>query len=386
MKQPLFFLSKDTITTLLLQGLVIGIIFYAAHGLLNTTQENLEARNIASGFGFMSLESGMPISNSLLPYSPADSYGYAFFIGTLNTLFVAVLGIILSTILGIVVGVARVSSNWLIAKLAEIYVEILRNIPLLLTLFFTYSIALAALPIPRKSLIPFEGFFLNNRGIYFPRPIPESGFLLVCLALVAGIIAAILIQRFATRTHRETGRIIPSFTLGVIAIISLPTIAWWLTGGPISWEHAALKGFNFTGGLVIRPEFSALMTGLVLYTAAFIGENVRSGIQSVAIGQLNSSRALGLPPGLTMRKVVLPQALRVIIPATTNDYTSLVKNSSLAVAIGYPDMVSIGGTIIGQNDQAIEVIAVWMAVYMTINLVISMFMNWLNAKVQLIGR
>ena len=284
------------------------------------------------------------------------------------------------------VGVARVSSNWLISKLAEIYVEALRNVPLLLVLFFTYSIVLAALPIPRKSLIPFEGFFLNNRGIYLPRPLPEPGFILVCLAVFAGIAAAFFIHRHAIRVHRETGRIIHSFTLGIVAIMVIPTIAWWLTGGPLSWEFAVLKGFNFTGGLVIRPEFSALMTGLVLYTAAFIGENVRSGIQSVGIGQINSSKALGLPPSLTMRKIILPQALRVIIPATTNDYTSLVKNSSLAVAIGYPDMVSIGGTIIGQNDQAIEVIAVWMGVYMTINLVISMIMNWLNAKVQLIGR
>lgn len=386
LKRPVFTFSKDTITTLVLQAFVIGIIFYAAHGLLSNTQANLEARNIASGFGFLSLESGMPISNSLLPYSPADSYGYAFFIGTLNTLYVAFLGIILSTILGIVVGVARVSKNWLIAKLAEIYVEILRNVPLLLTLFFTYTIVLAALPIPRKSLIPFDGIFLNNRGIYFPRPIPESGFLIVCLAVLAGIIVAVMVQRYATRLHQDTGRVIPGFSLGIAAIIALPSLAWFLTGGPISWEHAVLKGFNFKGGLVIRPEFSALMTGLVLYTAAFIGENVRSGIQSVAIGQINSSKALGLPPSLTMRKVVLPQALRVIIPATTNDYTSLVKNSSLAVAIGYPDMVSIGGTIIGQNDQAIEVIALWMAVYMTINLAISVCMNWLNAKVQLIGR
>jgi general L-amino acid transport system permease protein len=381
-----FSLSKPLITTLVLQAAVIGIIFYAANGLLVNTQANLEARNIASGFGFLSLESGMPISNSLLPYSPADSYGYAFLMGIINTLYVSFLGIVLATILGVVVGVARVSSNWLISKLAEIYVEVLRNVPLLLVLFFTYSIVLAALPIPRKSLIPFEGFFLNNRGIYLPRPLPEPGFILVCLAVFAGIAAAFFIHRHAIRVHRETGRIIHSFTLGIVAIMVIPTIAWWLTGGPLSWEFAVLKGFNFTGGLVIRPEFSALMTGLVLYTAAFIGENVRSGIQSVGIGQINSSKALGLPPSLTMRKIILPQALRVIIPATTNDYTSLVKNSSLAVAIGYPDMVSIGGTIIGQNDQAIEVIAVWMGVYMTINLVISMIMNWLNAKVQLIGR
>ncbi len=370
----------------MLQAAVIGIIFYAAHGLLVNTQENLEARNIASGFGFLSLESGMPISNSLLPYSPVDSYGYAFFMGILNTLYVAFWGIILSTILGVFIGVARVSGNWLISKLAEIYVEILRNIPLLLLLFFTYSIVLAALPIPKKSLAPFQGFFLNNRGIYLPRPIPESGFWIVCLAALAGIIAAFLIHWYATRLHRNTGRILPSFTLGVIAMMTITGIAWWLTSGPLSWEFAVLKGFNFQGGLVIRPEFSALMTGLILYTAAFIGENVRSGIQSVDIGQINSSKALGLTAGLTMKKVVLPQALRVIIPATTNDYTSLVKNSSLAVAIGYPDMVSIGGTIIGQNDQAIEVIAMWMGVYMTINLLVSMIMNWLNAKAQLIGR
>ena len=386
MKPPVFSFSKTFVTTLMLQAAVIGIIFYAAHGLLVNTQANLEARNIASGFGFLSLESGMPISNSLLPYSPVDSYGYAFFIGIANTLYVAFFGIILATLLGILIGVARVSNNWLISKLAEIYVEVLRNVPLLLTLFFTYSIVLAALPIPKKSLVPLEGFFLNNRGIYLPRPIPESGFFIVCIAVLIGIIAAFLIHWYATRLHRETGRIIPSFTLGMVAIVAIPAIAWWLTNSPLAWEYAVLKGFNFKGGLVIRPEFSALMTGLVLYTAAFIGENVRSGIQSVNIGQINSSKALGLTSGLTMRKVILPQALRVIIPATTNDYTSLVKNSSLAVAIGYPDMVSIGGTIIGQNDQAIEVIALWMGVYMTINLIVSMIMNWLNAKVQHIGR
>ncbi len=370
----------------MLQAAVIGIIFYATHGLLVNTQANLEARNIASGFGFLSLESGMPISNSLLPYSPADSYGYAFYIGIINTLYVAFIGIVLATLSGILIGVARVSNNWLISKLAEIYVEVLRNVPLLLILFFTYSIALATLPVPKKSLAPFQGFFFNNRGIYLPRPIPESGFFIVCLAVLAGIIIAFLIHRFSTRLHQETGRVIPSFTLGMAAMAAITAFAWWLTGGPVSWEFAVLKGFNFNGGLVIRPEFSALMTGLILYTAAFIGENVRSGIQSVDIGQINSSKALGLSQGLTMRKVILPQALRVIIPATTNDYTSLVKNSSLAVAIGYPDMVSIGGTIIGQNDQAIEIIAMWMGVYMAINLIVSMVMNWLNAKVQLIGR
>ena len=353
---------------------------------MSNTQENLEARNIASGFGFLSLESGMPIGNSLLPYSPIDSYGYAFFIGIINTLYVAFLGIVLATLIGIIIGVARVSNNWLISKLAEIYVEVLRNIPLLLLLFFTYSLALVALPIPRKSLTPLPGFFLNNRGIYFPRPVFEPGFWFVALAVLVSIVFAFVIHRYATRLHRRTGQVIPSLWLGFIAMVTLPAMTWWLIEPPIIWNFAVLKGFNFKGGLVIRPEFTALMTGLVFYTAAFIGENVRSGIQSVNVGQINASKALGLPTGVTMRKVVLPQALRVIIPATTNDYTSLVKNSSLAVAIGYPDMVSIGGTIIGQNDQAIEIIAMWMAVYMTVNLIISLVMNWFNAKVQLIGR
>lgn len=381
-----FLFSKISFTTLILQAAVLGVVFYAAFGLLINTQENLEARNIASGFGFLSLESGMPISNSLLPYSPADTYGYAFVVGIVNTMVVACFGIFLSTILGIIIGVARVSGNWLVSKLAEIYVEVLRNVPLLLVLFFTYAVALAALPIPKKSFEPISGFFLNNRGIYLPKPIPENGFWLLFAAIFVGLFWAILIHRYARRLHRNTGKIIPAFRIGLAAVFIPPCLTWWMTGGPVFWEHAVLKGFNFKGGLVIRPEFSALMIGIVLYTSAFIGENVRSGIQSVKIGQINSSKALGLTPGLTMRKVILPQALRVIIPATTNDYTSLVKNSSLAVAIGYPDMVSIGGTIIGQNDQAIEVIAIWMAVYMIINLIVSMGMNWLNAKVQLIGR
>ncbi len=386
MKSPIYILSRINVTSLVLQCAVIGVVFYGAHSLLINTQANLEARNIASGFGFLSLESGMPISNSLLPYTPADTYGYAFFIGITNTVYVALMSIILATLLGVVIGVARVSHNWLISKLAEIYVEVLRNVPLLLTLFFTYSIVLAALPIPRNSLAPFEGFFFNNRGIYMPKPVPGTGMWIVATALAIGIIGAVLIRRYGIRLHRETGRLFPAFWAGTGMIILLPLVAWFATGGPLSFEPAVLKGFNFKGGWVIRPEFSALMAGLVLYTAAFIGENVRSGIQSVGIGQINSAKALGLPPGLTMRKVILPQALRVIIPATTNDYTSLVKNSSLAVAIGYPDMVSIGGTIIGQNDQAIEIIALWMGVYMTINLLVSSIMNWLNARVQLMGR
>jgi general L-amino acid transport system permease protein len=200
------------------------------------------------------------------------------------------------------------------------------------------------------------------------------------------MIGALVILGMAKRIQKNTGRVIPGASLGLVAVVGLPLAVFFMAGSPVTMEHAVLKGFNFRGGLVIRPEFSALMTGIILYTAAFIGENVRSGIQSVDPGQINASKALGLTQVLTMRRIVLPQALRVIIPATTNDYASLVKNSSLAVAIGYPDMVSVGGTIIGQNDQAIEIIAMWMGVYMTINLIISFVMNWLNSRVQLIGR
>ncbi len=384
MKSPVQFITNPRLTSLVLQVVAIGIVFYAAHGLLINTQANLEARNISSGFGFLSLESGMPISNSLFPYSPADSYGYAFFIGVANTSYVALISIFLATILGVFIGVARVSGNWLIAKLAEIYVEVLRNVPLLLTLFFTYSIVLAALPIPRKSLVPLQGFFLNNRGIYLPRPIPESGFWILGLAFAAGIAAAFFIQRYGDRLHRETGKIIPSFSLGLTIIIALPLAAWFMTGGPLSWETAVLRGFNFKGGLVIRPEFTALMAGLVLYTAAFIGENVRSGIQSVGLGQINSSKALGLPPGLTMRKVILPQALRVIIPPLTSQMLNLTKNSSLAVAIGYPDFVSVANTTINQTGQSIEGVAMIMGCYLVFSLSTSLFMNWYNKKSKLV--
>jgi len=390
LKKKVFAVIRDlqnrNLPSLGMQCLLIALILWGAHSLLINTQANLQARNIASGFGFLSMESGMPISDALLPYSPGDSYGYAFFMGVLNTLYVSVLGILMATCIGILVGVARVSKNWLISRLATVYVEVLRNIPLLLILFFTYGVVISALPSPKKSLAPLKGIFLNNRGIYLPRPLFDEGMIFVLMAFILAVLAAVMLMKKAKKQNEETGRSFPALTIGVILIIVLPGLAFAMTGCPISFDLPFFKGFNFRGGMVIRPEFAALMTGLVLYTAAFIGENVRSGIQSVDPGQLDAAQALGLSEGDIMGRVMLPQALRVIIPATTNDYASLVKNSSLAVAIGYPDMVSVGGTIIGQNDQAIEIIGMWMAVYLTINLVISLFMNWFNARVQLIGR
>ncbi len=371
---------------ILAQTLVVGAVIYVALQLFYNTQANLEARNIASGFGFMSVEGGLPINDTLLPYSPADSYGYAFLIGALNTIFISILAIFFSTILGVIIGVARVSSNWLVAKLGAVYVEVLRNIPLLLTLFFCYSIVLATLPHPRKSLHPFWDIFINNRGIFLPRPELQDGFTWVIIAMLVAAVTSIVLFVKSKRLRDATGEGLPAALISLGLCLGLPTLAYFLSGQPLSFDAPILKGFNFKGGMVLRPEFSALLIGLVLYTAAFIGENVRSGIQSVDKGQLDAAKALGLKPGLVMRKVVLPQTLRVCIPATTNDYASLVKNSSLAVAIGYPDMVSVGGTIIGQNDQAIEIIGLWMAVYLSINLIISLGMNWLNARVQVVER
>ncbi len=380
------YLDKKQVTRLLLQAVMTGGIIYTAYTLFLNTQANLAARNIASGFGFLSVEAGLPISNSLLSYNPSDSYGYAFLVGVVNTLYVSLLGILAASAIGVLIGIARVSRNWLISNLAAVYVETLRNIPLLLLLFFAYGVVLAGLPHPRASLHPGWGVYVNNRGFYLPRPIFQDGVGWVAAMCGLALILAILLWRWAIDHHRRTGRYIPAGWLGCILVIGMPALTAWLTGTPLTWEKPVLQGFNFQGGMVLRPEFSALMIGLVLYTAAFIGENVRSGIQAVDAGQIDAARSFGVRPGIIMRRIVLPQALRVIVPATTNDYTSLVKNSSLAVAIGYPDMVSVGGTIIGQNDQAIEIIGMWMAVYLCINLIISTLMNWVNARVQLTER
>jgi len=377
---------RQKLLNILVQATVVGAVAFVSWTLFQNTQANLESRNIASGFSFMSVEGGLPINDTLFNYQPSDTYGYAFLLGVVNTLYVALLGIILSTIIGVIIGCARVSSNWIVSRLATVYVEILRNIPLLLTLFFTYVVVLASLPQPRSSLTPMTGVFINNRGIYLPDPVFHTGFWLVLTASFLTILLIYTIYRVSKKRRDQTGKGFPTARIGFTLMILIPSLVFMVSGPVMDFELAVLKGFNFKGGLVLRPEFSALMIGLVLYTAAFIAENVRSGIQSVNKGQVEAANALGVKSSLIMRKIILPQALRVSIPATTNDYTSLVKNSSLAVAIGYPDMVSVGGTIIGQNDQAIEIIGLWMAVYLTINLIISSIMNWLNSRVQVVER
>ncbi|MBC2860952.1 ABC transporter permease subunit [Stappia sp. 28M-7] len=370
----------------LVQAAVLGLVLSGVYVLFQNTQANLQDRGIESGFAFLGHEAGLPIGDSLIEYDPTRSYGYAFLVGILNTLLVSAIAIILSTILGILIGVARVSSNWLLAKMAAIYVEALRNIPLLLTLIFVYTVVIGSLPHPRDPISPMDGVYLTKRGVFVPRPVVEDGFQIFLLATVIAAAMAASFWIWARNHKRTTGRSVPGFLGGLALFTAITTLAFFASGSPVGVEVPAYRGLNFAGGLTLKPEFVSLVTGLVLYTAAYIGENVRSGIASVHPGQIEAANALGVSSGIVTRLIMLPQALRVTIPATTNDYASLVKNSSLAVAIGFPDMVSIGGTIIGQNGQAIEIIAMWMAVYLTINLLISVAMNFLNSRVQIVER
>ena len=379
-------MTSKQIYSFALQALFMAVVVWALYTLMLTTKTNLEVRHVESGFGFLSQRAGIPINVSLIEYTPSDTYGRAFLVGIINTLYTSILCIILATLIGIIMGVAQVSSNLLIAKLAEVYVELLRNIPLLLTLLFIYGVVLASLPSVRNAWEFIPGWFLTQRGIYFPRPIPTQGFGVVVTALGLAIVAAISYAHWARKRQYNTGHTAPVLRTNFAMLLLLPIGTFLVMGQPIDWDTPALGGFNFKGGMKLTPEFIALVVGLSMYRGAFIAENVRSGILSVSKGELEAANALGLEPARVMRSITLPQALRTIIPATTNDYASIVKDSSLAIAIGFADMVSIGGTMIGQNGQAIEVIAIWMAVYLTINLVISAGMNIANARYQITTR
>lgn len=375
---------------------VRGIVFQAAltvgflafiGWIAHNTIENLQRANIASGFDFFWNRAGFDISQTLISYTNDASYGRAFLVGLLNTLLVAALGIVLASILGFIVGVARLSKNWLIAKIATVYVEVFRNIPLLLQLLFWYKAVLSVLPGPRQSYqLPF-GTHLSNRGLILPHPLFGEGFGKTMVALVVAIAAVILVSTWAKRRQMETGQLFPTFMVGLGIVIGFPLMVFLVTGAPLSFEYPELAGFNFVGGFHIKPEFMALLLGLVLYTATYIGEIVRAGILAVAHGQTEAAYALGFRPGFTLRLIVIPQALRVIIPPLTSQYLNLTKNSSLAVAVGYPDLVSVfSGTVLNQTGQAVEVIFITMMVYLSISLATSAFMNWFNRRVALVER
>ncbi len=365
---------------------VAGLLALIAYLVHNTTR-NLAKLGIASGFDFMGEVSGFDIGVTLVPYSLTSTYGRAFLVGLLNTLLVSAVGIVLATLLGFVLGVLRLSRNWLVARLATVYVEGVRNVPLLLQIVFWYFGVLAAMPALRDSIAIADAVFINNRGVYGPRPIFEPGFEAVPIAFVLGLAGAVALARWARRRQEATGRQFPSFRAGLALVVALPLATAAAVGFPLTWEYPELTGFNFKGGVAILPEFIALLLALTLYTAAFIGEIVRAGIQSVSRGQSEAAHALGLRPWITLRKVVIPQALRVIIPPLTSQYLNLTKNSTLAVAIGYPDLVSVfTGTVLNQTGQAVEVILITMLVYGSISLLISLFMNWYNRRIALVER
>ncbi len=367
----------------------IALVATVAVGLylFENTQTNLRQLGIASGFGFLSSPSGFDIIQSLIPYSATSSYGRVFGAALLNTLLVSALGIIFATLLGFVIGIARLSKNWLISRLALVYIEIFRNIPLLLQIFFWYFAVLRAMPPPRQSLSLADAVFVNIRGLYLPAPQFQPGFGWVLAAFGFAIVLAILLARWAKQRQATTGQPFPTFSASLALLLGLPLLAFWLAGSPLTWQVPELQGFNFRGGWVVIPEMASLLLALSIYTAAFIAEIVRAGIQAVSHGQTEAASSLGLNPGLTLRLIILPQALRVIIPPLTNQYLNLTKNSSLAAAIGYPDLVAtFAGTVLNQTGQAIECIAITMAVYLTISLLISLLMNIYNQRVALVER
>ncbi len=345
---------------------------------------NLEQQGITSGFAFLSQKAGFGIIQTLISYNESSTYGQTFLVGLLNTILVSVLGIICATFFGFLIGMARLSSNWLIAKLAALYIEIFRNLPLLLQVFFWYFAVLRSLPLPRNSLHIGNWLFLNIRGIYMPRPLPGQGFTLLLIVFFLSLVGIGAFVLWARKRQEETGKELPVLPLS-LAILVLPiSVIWYAIGEPLHWEYSTLQGLNFKGGMTVIPELAALVLALTVYTASLIAEIVRSGILSVSRAQTEAARALGLPQRKTLRLVVIPQAMRVVIPQMTSQYLNLIKNSSLAAAIGYPDLVAVfAGTSLNQTGQAIEIIAMTMAVYLTLNLTTSWLMNRYNARILL---
>ena len=360
-----------------LQLLFVAALVWIAYEIVANARANLEAQRITSGFGFMERTAGFDVSQSLIPYSGADSYTRVFLVGLLNTLLVAIIGIFFATILGFLVGIGRLSPNWLLSRVAGAYVELVRNLPLLFQILFWYLAVLSALPNPRQGISVFGIAYLSNRGFIIPKPIGSVGLEAFAVAILIAVVASLLLRSYARRQLFQNGRLLRIWPYVLGLLIGLPVIAWLAFGAPVTFEIPELKGFNFAGGSRVIPEFAALTLALSTYTAAFIAEIVRAGILSVHKGQMEAGSSLGLSRGSTLRLIVVPQALRVILPPLTNQYLNLTKNSSLAVAIGYPDLFSVfAGTTLSQTGQAIEIIAITMGVYLIISLVTSAIMSF----------
>ena len=382
---------NNEIRALLIQVLTVVIIFSLFYVMIQNLNENIEARGIVSGFTFLEGRSGFDIlpflGSYIVKFSPNSTNLEVFYVAIINTLVCAGVGIILSTILGVLIGIARLSTNYLISRLANAYIELFRNIPILLQILFWYNIFLNALPIPKKSISLLDVMFINNRGFYLPNPIPQDGFLWVSIAFVIGVASAIYLKRHFKRKQDETGQQtnMIGFTLGLIIVF--PVVVFLLLGSPLQFDYAVLGKFNLKGGLAIVPEFVALTLALSVYTATYIAEAIRSGIEAVDKGQKEAAAAIGLTKMQALKLIILPQALRVAIPPTINQYLNLTKNSSLAAAIGYPELMSaFGGTVLNQVGQAIEILTMVMLVYLVISLLISVLLNYVNKKMAIQGR
>ena len=382
------FYNDPKIRSIIYQVALCAAVGFLLFGAATNAIENLRRAHIASGFGFWDTTAGFEISQTLISYSAdVSTYGRAFWVGLLNTLLVAGAGIVFATIIGFVVGISRLSKNWLLAKVATGYVESIRNIPLLLQLLFWYNAVLKSLPAMRESFTIPGGIYLNNRGLFLPKPVFHHGFEAVLAAMIVGIAAAVAFKVWARKRQERTGQQTPVFWVVLGLIVGLPFAVMVLLGFPIDFHFPQAGRFNITDGIEVLPEFAALLFGLSIYTAAFIAEVVRAGILAVSHGQIEAAYSLGLRPRPTLRLIVVPQAMRVIIPPLTSQYLNLIKNSSLAVAIGYPDLVQVfTGTVLNQTGQAVEVVAITMLVYLTISLGTSLLMNIYNRRVALVER
>jgi general L-amino acid transport system permease protein len=382
------FYNDPRVRSIAYQLALCALVVFLVYGAASNAIDHLRRAHIASGFGFWDHTAGFDISQTLIAYSSqASSYGRAFWVGLLNTLLVAGLGIVLATVLGFVVGVARLSKNWLLARVAGGYVEVIRNLPLLLQLLFWYNAVLKALPETRDSIVVRGAVYLNNRGLFLPKPVPLDGFGVVLAAAALGIAATVVFAAWSRRRQQRTGVRGPVAGVASVLIVLPPVVAFALAGFPLAFDVPQAGRFNIVGGVEVLPEFAALLLGLTIYTAAFIAEVVRAGILAVSRGQVEAAYSLGLKPGPTLRLIVVPQAMRVIVPPLTSQYLNLTKNSTLAVAIGYPDLVQVfTGTVLNQTGQAIEVVAVTMLVYLAISLATSLAMNLYNRRVALVER
>lgn len=362
---------------------VIGLIAFLWY-IGSNTISNVEQRGITTGFGFFSSTAGFGIDETPIAFSSSDTFGRVFLVGLLNTLIVTFFGIIFATILGLIIGVLRLSNNWLIKKLAAVYIDIFRNIPILLQILFWYNVVLKSLPSPRQSIEFFQSIFLNNRGLYLPRPDLNATTLSVCASLVLVFVVLFFINRWANKRQEDTGEDFPVLPWGLGMIIALPILAYFVSGANFNFDYAQLQGFNYTGGKWISPEFLALTFALVIYTATFIAEAIRSGIEAVSKGQKEASASIGLSSYQSLKLVVLPQAIRIAIPPIINQYLNLAKNSSLAAAVGYPEIITLfAGISLNQTGQAIEIISITMLVYLVISLIVSLILNIFNNKMKI---